>query len=59
RILPDIENLKYVTPYYFSNATDIFISGYADRRLVFISILVIVLSAGFSVIVYRKRNLSA
>lgn len=58
RILPDIENLKYVTPYYFSNATDIFINGAADHAMVFISVSIIVLSIGLSAVIYGKRNLS-
>lgn len=59
RIVPDIENLKYVTPYYFSNATDIFVNGAGDKLMICISVGITVISVLFSVLVYEKRNLSA
>lgn len=59
RIVPDIEKLKYVTPYYFSNATDIFTSKAVDGALAGISVLVSVLAVTGAAVVYQNRDLSA
>lgn len=59
RIVPDIKNLKYVTPYYFSNATDIFTSGSVDGTMAGISIVVTVLTAILAAVIYQKRDLAA
>lgn len=59
RIVPDIEKLKYVTPYYYSNAADIFYSGSADGKLLGIGagvILAAVLCAGM---IYGKKDITA
>ena len=44
RIVPDIENLKYVTPYYFSNAADIFVKESVDGTMLWLAVWVIVLA---------------
>lgn len=59
RVVPDIEGLKYVTPYYFSNATDIFVSGKVDVEPAGIGVLAAVLAVSGAVWVYRKRDLAA
>lgn len=59
RVLPDLENLKYVTPYYFSNAADIFATGEIPMEMLLISVLVTTGSAAAAVIIYKKRDLSA
>ena len=59
RVLPDLENLKYVTPYYFSNAADIFTSGEIHMGMAFISLGVTVVSVAVAVTVYEKRDLVA
>lgn len=59
RILPDIEAFKYVTPYYFSNAVDIFTKASVDGTMLGIAIGVTVLSAGGALVIYQKRDLSA
>lgn len=59
RIVPDIENLKYVTPYYFSNAADIFISGKIEGGMAGICMFVIVLAAAGAAAIYQKRDLAA
>ncbi len=59
RVLPDLENLKYVTPYYFSNAADIFSTGEIPMEMMLISVFVTVGSAAAAVIIYKKRDLSA
>lgn len=59
RIVPDIEDLRYVTPYYFSNATDIFTNGEIDSGMAVISILIIIFSLGAAAAVYGKKDLAA
>ena len=59
RVLPDLENLKYVTPYYFSNAADIFSTGEIPMEMMLISVFVTVGSAAAAVIIYKKRDLYA
>lgn len=59
RILPDIENLKYITPYYFSNAADIFTNSELNGGMIGIAMsitMVCLLGAGF---IYKKRDLMA
>ncbi len=58
RILPDIENLKYVTPYYFSNGADIFAQGSVNNVMIGIGILVIAVSAVLAVFIYQNKDLS-
>ena len=59
RVLPDLENLKYITPYYFSNATDIFTSGEVDAGMAFLHLAVAIASVTAAAAVYRKRDLAA
>ena len=59
RIMPDMEALKYVTPYYFSNATDIFTEGCVNRGMLAVSVCVTVLCGCLSAAVYRRRDLAA
>ena len=40
RIVPDIEELKFVTPYYFSNGADIFTGGRVEGSMAGISVMV-------------------
>lgn len=56
RIVPDIENLKYVTPYYFSNAADIFISGKVEGVMVVISVVVTVLCGSVAAVFYSRKD---
>ncbi len=58
RIVPDIENLKYVTPYYFSNAADIFVKESVDGTMLWIAVCVMVLTTGLAAVIYQKRDLS-
>lgn len=59
RIIPDLENLKYATPYYFSNGADIFADKSVEGRMVVICLAVTLLSAIVAEIVYRRRDLAA
>lgn len=58
RVVPAIEKLKYVTPYYFANASDIFAGGDLDRGMTAISIGITILSVLGAVMVYRKKDLA-
>ncbi len=58
RIVPKIENVKYITPFYYSNAVDIFVSGSIDGSLMGIGIGVAA-AAGLSAwAIYGRRDLS-
>lgn len=59
RIVPDIEGLKYVTPYYFSNAADIFVESAVDGAMLGISVAVTAISAAGAAVIYRTRDLAA
>ena len=59
RVLPDLENLKYITPYYFSNATDIFTSGEVNTGMAFLHFAVTIASVIAAAATYRKRDLAA
>ena len=59
RVVPDIENIKYITPYYFSNASDIFTTKALDESMVIICFTCIILSSVSSFLVYIKRDLAA
>lgn len=57
RIVPDIEALKYVTPYYFSNATDIFTEGSVDGVMAGISLGVTAMSVCLAAVICHKRDI--
>lgn len=59
RILPDIEDLKYLTPYYFSSAADIFVSGKVDGYSAGIGLAVTIAVVFFAGMIYRKRDMAA
>ncbi|WP_277934353.1 ABC transporter permease subunit [Parablautia intestinalis] len=56
RIVPDIERLKYVTPYYFSNAADIFINGSVDGKMAGISAAVTVVCTVAAIVFYKRKD---
>ena len=59
RILPDIKNLKYITPFYYSNASDIFTDPNPEPVMIGIGMAVTLACAVISGIVYSKRDLAA
>lgn len=59
RVVPDAAGLKYVTPYYFSNATDIFSKGRVSTGMLATGVGVTVLCACLSAAVYCRRDLAA
>lgn len=59
RVIPDIEFLNYLTPYYFANGSDVFSQEKLEPISVIISLGVIILSLLASLAIYRKKDLSA
>ena len=58
-IVPDLEFLKYFTPYYYANAAQIYSGGDSRMGLMFLGLavtVVVVISGG---VVYHKRDMSA
>lgn len=51
--------MKYVTPYYYSNAADIFTTGTVSKSMVGIGILVAVVTAVSAAEIYKRRDLAA
>jgi ABC-2 type transport system permease protein len=59
RIVPAIKNLKYVTPFYYSNAADIFAAkGVEETSMLFIAVCVIGVSIAGALGIYQKRDLA-
>lgn len=60
RITEQMENLKYITPFYYSNAADIFAdSGEVNGNLLLMGGLAIILCIILSCMVYGKRDLAS
>ena len=59
RMIPDLEGLKYLTPYYYSNGTDIFTGGRTQTELMGIGLLVLAAAALAAYVVYKKKDLTA
>ena len=59
RIVPAIENFKYITPFYFSNATDIFTDTEICGPGFVISILITIASIVLAIYIYQKKDFSA
>ncbi len=59
RIVPAIENLKYVTPFYYANAADLFTEGKADKVMLLIGASVILAALLGACAWYRRKDLAA
>ena len=59
RIVPDLEILKYATPFYFSNAADIFVSKAVESAPALIGLGVLLASPVLSAAICQKRDISA
>lgn len=59
RVVPALENAKYITPYYFSNAADIFSEGAVRPVMVGISVGITLGSFLLSLVIYHRRDLTA
>ncbi|MGN1148772.1 MAG: ABC transporter permease subunit [Lachnospiraceae bacterium] len=57
RVVPALENAKYITPFYFSNASDIFSEGTVDPVMAGISGAITVAAFISALIIYNKRDL--
>lgn len=59
RVVPAIENLKYVTPFYYSNATDIFTDTEIDMAFIVISVVLTVVVYFVGHMKYIRKDLNA
>lgn len=59
RIIPAIENLKYLTPFYYANASDIFTNGKLDGVMLGIGLGIIIVSFVIAYMKYFKKDLAA
>lgn len=59
RVIPDIEFLNYLTPYYFANGADVFSQERLEPAYVIVAISLILLSLFTSLILYQKKDLRA
>ncbi len=59
RIVPDIEKLKFVTPYYFSNGADIFTGGRVEGSMAGISVMVTAAAFAAAVWVCGRKDYRA
>lgn len=58
-IVPDLEFLKYFTPYYYANAAQIYSGGDSRMGLMFLGLAVTVAVVILGGVVYHKRDMSA
>lgn len=58
RIIPAIENAKYITPFYYANGADIFTGGKIDGVMLTIGVLVIVFGFTAAFVKYRGKDLT-
>lgn len=58
-IVPDLEFLKYFTPYYYANAAQIYSGGDSRMGLMFLGLAVTVVVVILGGVVYHKRDMSA
>jgi ABC-2 type transport system permease protein len=58
RIIPAIKNLKYVTPFYYSNATDIFSNQSIDAVMLIIGVVITIAAFAVTGQEYRTKDFS-
>ncbi len=59
RIIPAIENMKYITPFYYSNGADIFTSGTLESGMAVIGAGILVLTFAVALVKYCRKDLAA
>lgn len=59
RIIPAIENLKFITPFYYSNGADVFTSGKIDAGMAGIGTAILILSFLAALLKYNRKDLAA
>ena len=59
RIIPAIENVKYVTPFYYSNGADIFTSGEINGVILAIGLGIMGVTFVAAFMQYERKDLAA
>lgn len=59
KIIPDLENMKYVTPFYYSDCTTIFVKEGIDWKLAGIGILIAAVLMFIGCYKYHKKDIVA
>lgn len=59
RIIPALEDAKYITPFYYSNAPDIFTKSEIDGKLLGIGVVVTVISLFIAGVKYCKKDIAS
>lgn len=58
-VIPAFENAKYITPFYYSNAADIFSGQIAEIPMYGIGFGATLTALTAAFIIYKKRDLAA
>ncbi len=58
-IVPDLEVLQYVTPYYYANAAELFSRGEVQCGLVILGMIISVLAVAAGGMIYGKRDIAS
>lgn len=59
RLIPDLEKLKYVVPYYYANAVDLFENGMKGMEsMTVIGVVVTIVCLFSAVIIYEKKDIN-
>ncbi|MCI8770825.1 MAG: ABC transporter permease subunit [Lachnospiraceae bacterium] len=59
RIIPAIEKVKYVTPFYYANAADIFTSGKVELEMICIGVFIVVAAFIMAWIKFIRKDITA
>ena len=59
RIVPDLDKVKYLTPYYYASGADVFSQTESDSLLLIKAGAVILSSLLISVMILEKKDLKA
>lgn len=59
RIIPAIESLKYITPFYYANAADIFMSGSVETGMIGIGCVVVAAAFIISWFKFTRKDFAA
>ena len=59
KIIPDMENIKYITPFYYSDSADIISSGKIDMTLIAIGMGITIMAIIIAICHYRRKDLAS
>lgn len=59
RIIPAIKNLKYITPFSYANAADIFCNEKVDGPMTIIGVAVLAITTIGAFVIYEKKDLAS